>query len=117
MPYKQGDIVLVPFPFTDLSGTKSRPAIVVSNRLVNNSDDIILAEITTQPISGPLGLKISNADVSIPFKPPHNSMNVYCKKITILHKKLIKKRITRLSSTEKLDEMLGIISSMFTSEN
>lgn len=40
----KGDIVLVPFPFTDLSATKKRPALV----LVNGLHDITLAFITTR---------------------------------------------------------------------
>jgi mRNA interferase MazF len=81
MSYTQGDVVLVPFPFTDLSDSKIRPAIVVSNKLVNRSDDVILAQITTQPIIGTLGLTITNHDVTTPFNPPYTSMNVYVKKL------------------------------------
>ena len=113
MPYNQGDIVLVPFPFTDLSATKKRPAIIVSNKSVNNSDDVILAQITTQNVHGHLRVTINNNDVTVPFKPPHTSMNVYCKKIAVIHKSLIQKSITKLSG-EKLKEILERISSMFT---
>ena len=41
---KKGDIILIPFPFTDLSGQKNRPAVVV----FASETDIMLAFITSQ---------------------------------------------------------------------
>jgi len=35
--YLQGDIVFVPFPFTDLSTTKRRPMFIISNNAINNN--------------------------------------------------------------------------------
>lgn len=44
-----GDVVLVPFPFTDQSGTKRRPAVVVSLAGYNMSRrDIVIMAITGQ---------------------------------------------------------------------
>lgn len=40
----KGDIILIPFPFTDLSGVKSRPALV----LFSDEVDITIAFITSQ---------------------------------------------------------------------
>jgi mRNA interferase MazF len=50
-----GDVVLVPFPFTDQSGTKKRPAVVVSSHGYNASRrDVVIMAITSQ-VRTPLG--------------------------------------------------------------
>ena len=50
-----GDVALVPFPFTDQSGTKKRPAVVVSSHGYNSSRrDIVIMAITSQ-VRSPLG--------------------------------------------------------------
>ena len=48
MMYKQGDIVLIPIPFTDLSSNKKRPVLIVSSDDYNKiTDDLIVAAITS----------------------------------------------------------------------
>ena len=45
--YRRGDVVLVPFDFTDRSGTKWRPAVVVSSDHYNRATpDLLIASIT-----------------------------------------------------------------------
>jgi mRNA interferase MazF len=44
-----GEVVLVPFPFTNQSGSKKRPAVVVSSNDYNaNRRDLIIMAITSQ---------------------------------------------------------------------
>ena len=53
MAYAIGDVVLVPFPFTDLSEIRVRPAVVVSAELFNQETrDVTVAMITSQPRLG-----------------------------------------------------------------
>ena len=49
MPYEFGAIVLMPFPFTDQSTSKRRPAVVVSNRTYNIArPDVVVMAVTSQ---------------------------------------------------------------------
>jgi mRNA interferase MazF len=41
----KGDVIVIPFPFSDLSGSKRRPALVLSDL---PGEDIILCQITSQ---------------------------------------------------------------------
>ena len=46
-PIEPGDVLLVPFPFTDQTAVKQRPAVVLSSRAYNLAHpDIILAPVT-----------------------------------------------------------------------
>jgi mRNA interferase MazF len=46
---KQGDIVLIEFPFTNLAGSKRRPALIISNQDFNKSKNVMLLAISTKP--------------------------------------------------------------------
>ena len=47
--YKFGDVVLVPFPFTDHRVIKKRPAVIISSECYQNSHpDLILMAVTSQ---------------------------------------------------------------------
>ena len=47
--YERGDVILVPFPFSDQTVTKKRPAVIISSNAYNNaSSDIVIMAITSQ---------------------------------------------------------------------
>ena len=49
MAYQRGEVVLLPFPFTDLSATKTRPAVVVSSEIYHRvRSELLLAYVSSQ---------------------------------------------------------------------
>src|SRR5260370_145955 len=60
----QGDIVLIPIPFTDLSSSKRRPVIVVSNNAYHTTNtDIVVVAMTSNPGLVSYSLIITSTDL------------------------------------------------------
>lgn len=85
---KRGSIILVPFPFTDLSGTKVRPALVVSVSL--RGEDMIVVFISSKKGQGK-GSRLSPFDIVV-LPSKQNGLKtqsvIRCAKIATLEKKI-----------------------------
>lgn len=111
--YKRGDVVLVPFPFTDLSSTKQRPAIVVSADALNSTRaDVLVAAITSQ-----IPVALASDEFLIPPEHlgscglPKRSM-IKLSKLVALHQRLILRRIGALPSP-LLEQVITRLREMF----
>lgn len=59
--YKQGDILLIPIPFSDLTSNKKRPVLVLSNSIYNQkTEDILVAAITSNLYEKDYSILINN---------------------------------------------------------
>lgn len=65
--YQQADIVVVKFPFTDGSNYKKRPALVISNDIVNRTGDYLIVQITSKLTKDGLSIAIQDSDCSHPL--------------------------------------------------
>ena len=59
--FVKGDVVVVPFPFSDLSQSKRRPALVIAPL---EGNDAILCQITSKTIKDTYAIPIDDADFS-----------------------------------------------------
>jgi len=104
-------VVLVPFPFTDLSGRKRRPALVVSPPAFHE-EDLILCAITSR-----LPRRLSQWDASLEAgdmaekKLPKKSV-VKVGKLFTMHRDLIDSRFGTIKE-QKLQEILDRLQTLF----
>ena len=97
-----GTVVLVPFPFTDLSGSKQRPAVVVSPEGFR-AEDVVVCAVTSQ-----VPARLSEWEVPLSAgdleerRLPKPSVILVGKLFTI-HRELIRGRFGRLRREKHAD--------------
>jgi mRNA interferase MazF len=91
-----GDVVVVPFPFTDLASAKVRPALVLASL---TRGDLILCQITSQAGGHPEAVPILAADFEpggglsrVSFALPH--------RLVTANESCVRRAVGRLKSAE-----------------
>ncbi|MCC7371893.1 MAG: type II toxin-antitoxin system PemK/MazF family toxin [Chloroflexi bacterium] len=85
----------MPFPFTDLTGAKRRPAVIVGRI---ESDDLLLAIVTSQAV----GLISPSSHPMLPSDPEFSATGlkvpsrIRLDKLVTLHRGLITRRLGRI---------------------
>lgn len=101
--YRRGDIVLVSFPFTDLTFAKQPPSLVVSPNIFNElNEDLIPLAVTSQLSSYPDSIPVSPSDCDEGALP--KELIVKLTKVFTLSSTLVLKKLCRLG-----DRRLNII--------
>jgi mRNA interferase MazF len=106
--FVKGDVVIIPFPFSDLSDSKRRPAFVIASL---PGDDIILCQITSQVKKDKFSITLSSSDFisgSLPVESYIRPTRIFTadKKI-ILRKAGIVKTSISTSVVNLIIELIG----------
>ena len=94
----KGDVIVLPFPFSDLSASKKRPALILSNI---KGDDYIMLQITSKNVKDNYAIPLLEADFC--SGSLQTDSNIRPNKIFTLDEKLILYKIGHLNEN-KLNE-------------
>lgn len=100
-----GSVILITFPFSDLSSSKLRPAVVIAS---SGQDDWILCQITSNPYADPLAIKITEKDFF--YGSLHRVSYARPGKLFTANSSIIKSEVARLDSTKFENVITGIVS-------
>ena len=112
MPLEKGDIILVPFPFTDLSQTKLRPAVVLWAD--DRGKDVTLCFVSSQKVD-----RIAKYEFVIASDDPQFSMTglkvtskVRVTRVVTIERRLLQRRmgdllVVKVRSLCPLPKLLG----------
>lgn len=105
----KGDVVVLPFPFSDLSSSKKRPALILADI---TGDDYIMIQITSKGIRDHYAISLLKDDFS--FGSLNQESNLRPNKIFTLDQKLILYKIGHLTDA-KLSECMNKICNIIKS--
>jgi mRNA interferase MazF len=106
----QRDIVLIEFPFSDLSGAKVRPALVISNQGYNTkSPDTVVLALTSNLSASDYKIFVSNRDLESGQLPVDSTIRVD-KPFSVLQSKILKVQAKIL--VVKFDEVKAAIAQL-----
>ena len=100
--YDIGDIVVVPYPFTDLTSSKQRPAIII--HIIHNYNDYLCMPITSRINDEKNRVNISNDDIE--YGQLEKKSQVITDKLYTFNEEVIKKKFANIKK-EKYLEMTG----------
>lgn len=94
--YRKGDIIGMRFPFSDLTSSKYRPALIISNEFTNQGNDYLMVQITSVfRDNNPYLIEISQDDVTLNPLPKNSCVKIF--KVYTLNESLIRGKITAVS--------------------
>jgi mRNA interferase MazF len=92
MRLEPGDVVLVPFPFTDLTAAKTRPALVLSSGAYNaKGRDVIVCGITSNLANTAHSVLVESSDLASGRLPVTSRVKV--DKVATLQQAIVRKRV------------------------
>lgn len=96
--YKQGDVILVPVPFTTLKEAKQRPALIISNDLHNAKvEDVVICGITSNIKDEEYSILLEQKDMA--EGSIHFLSRIKADKLFTIHKAIIKRKLGRVNNT------------------
>lgn len=104
---EQRAVLLVPFPFSDQSGRKVRPVVVISNEDFNRySDDILVIGLTSNLTKDKYSLDMDNNDLE--EGKLFTKCYIKVENILKIDKELVLKKIGRIKK-EKFSKTINIL--------
>lgn len=101
--FVKGDVVVIPFPYSDLTASKKRPAFVVSQL---TGDDVILCMITTPAKTDNYSIPVTKTDFVL-GGIDHDS-NVRPNRLFTADSKLVSRSAGKLSK-QKIEQVISKI--------